>query len=170
MWAKKGVLEVAKCEGWFLRGAAGWQGEEGQVAQQGEGCLRARPRGGFCGADPPGSCRPWLRSQSPAAEHHAASPFQILNCVFILYYLLEMLLKVFALGLLGYLASPSNVFDGLLTIVLLVKSDGRAGPPGRAVWAQHPAVHRVSQLPLGTRGPQELGLLPLVTEGLASPG
>lgn len=44
----------------------------------------------------------------------------ILNCVFILYYLLEMLLKVFALGLLGYLASPSNVFDGLLTIVLLV--------------------------------------------------
>ncbi|XP_047631006.1 two pore channel protein 2 isoform X5 [Phacochoerus africanus] len=44
----------------------------------------------------------------------------ILNCVFILYYVLEMLLKVFALGLLGYLASPSNVFDGLLTIVLLV--------------------------------------------------
>uniref|UniRef100_A0A452TN68 Two pore segment channel 2 n=1 Tax=Ursus maritimus TaxID=29073 RepID=A0A452TN68_URSMA len=45
---------------------------------------------------------------------------QILNCVFILYYLLELLLKVFALGLPGYLAYPSNVFDGLLTIVLLV--------------------------------------------------
>ncbi|XP_057173356.1 two pore channel protein 2 isoform X5 [Ursus arctos] len=44
----------------------------------------------------------------------------ILNCVFILYYLLELLLKVFALGLPGYLAYPSNVFDGLLTIVLLV--------------------------------------------------
>ncbi|XP_058925311.1 two pore channel protein 2 isoform X1 [Kogia breviceps] len=44
----------------------------------------------------------------------------ILNCVFILYYLLEMLLKVFALGLQGYLASSSNVFDGLLTVVLLV--------------------------------------------------
>uniref|UniRef100_A0A452SJ48 Two pore segment channel 2 n=1 Tax=Ursus americanus TaxID=9643 RepID=A0A452SJ48_URSAM len=43
----------------------------------------------------------------------------ILNCVFILYYLLELLLKVFALGLPGYLAYPSNVFDGLLTIVLL---------------------------------------------------
>nr|XP_035929302.1 two pore calcium channel protein 2 isoform X3 [Halichoerus grypus] len=44
----------------------------------------------------------------------------ILNCVFILYYLLELLLKVFALGLPGYLASSSNVFDGLLTVVLLV--------------------------------------------------
>lgn len=39
-----------------------------------------------------------------------------------MYYLLEMLLKVFALGLRGYLYHPSNVFDGLLTIVLLVKS------------------------------------------------
>ncbi|XP_057362684.1 two pore channel protein 2 isoform X5 [Manis pentadactyla] len=45
---------------------------------------------------------------------------EILNCAFILYYLLEMLLKVFALGLRGYLYHPSNVFDGLLTIVLLV--------------------------------------------------
>ncbi|KAM8815476.1 two pore channel protein 2 isoform 2-T2 [Rhynchonycteris naso] len=44
----------------------------------------------------------------------------ILNCVFILYYLAEMLLKVFALGLLGYLSYPSNLFDGLLTIILLV--------------------------------------------------
>uniref|UniRef100_A0A2K6FFP7 Two pore segment channel 2 n=1 Tax=Propithecus coquereli TaxID=379532 RepID=A0A2K6FFP7_PROCO len=43
----------------------------------------------------------------------------ILNCIFILYYLLEMLLKVFALGLRGYLSYPSNVFDGLLTTVLL---------------------------------------------------
>lgn len=47
-------------------------------------------------------------------------PFQILNCIFILYYLLEMLLKLFALGLRGYLVFLSNVFDGLLTIVLLV--------------------------------------------------
>uniref|UniRef100_A0A2I3G922 Two pore channel protein 2 n=1 Tax=Nomascus leucogenys TaxID=61853 RepID=A0A2I3G922_NOMLE len=44
----------------------------------------------------------------------------ILNCIFIVYYLLEMLLKVFALGLRGYLSYRSNVFDGLLTIVLLV--------------------------------------------------
>ncbi|OWK17503.1 hypothetical protein Celaphus_00013155 [Cervus elaphus hippelaphus] len=44
----------------------------------------------------------------------------ILNCIFILYYLLEMVLKVFSLGPRGYLSYPSNVFDGLLTIVLLV--------------------------------------------------
>ncbi|XP_045021793.1 two pore calcium channel protein 2 isoform X3 [Bubalus bubalis] len=44
----------------------------------------------------------------------------ILNCIFILYYLLEMLLKVFSLGLQGYLSYSSNVFDGLLTIILLV--------------------------------------------------
>ncbi|KAF6106787.1 two pore segment channel 2 [Phyllostomus discolor] len=44
----------------------------------------------------------------------------IFNCVFVLYYLAEMLLKVFALGLLGYLSYPSNAFDGLLTVVLLV--------------------------------------------------
>lgn len=51
-------------------------------------------------------------------------PFQILSGVFILYYLLEMLLKVFALGLRGYLVSSSNVFDGLLTAVLLVSPAG----------------------------------------------
>ncbi|OBS77321.1 hypothetical protein A6R68_16251 [Neotoma lepida] len=44
----------------------------------------------------------------------------ILDCVFILYYLVELLLKVFALGLQGYLSYRSNVFDGVLTIVLLV--------------------------------------------------
>ncbi|XP_030667274.1 two pore calcium channel protein 2 isoform X6 [Nomascus leucogenys] len=56
----------------------------------------------------------------------------ILNCIFIVYYLLEMLLKVFALGLRGYLSYRSNVFDGLLTIVLLVKSARlRPASPGR---------------------------------------
>ncbi|XP_058518685.1 two pore channel protein 2 isoform X1 [Ochotona princeps] len=44
----------------------------------------------------------------------------ILNFVFILYYLLETLLKIFALGPWGYLSYPSNAFDGLLTLVLLV--------------------------------------------------
>ncbi|XP_039091381.1 two pore calcium channel protein 2 isoform X2 [Hyaena hyaena] len=44
----------------------------------------------------------------------------ILNCIFILYYALELLLKVFALGPRGYLSFSSNVFDGLLTVVLLV--------------------------------------------------
>ena len=86
----------------------------------------------------------------PNAGH--ASPFQILNCIFILYYLLEMLLKVFSLGLQGYLSYSSNVFDGLLTIILLVKSEtAEAQPLGRAVCTQ--PVYRVSQLPLDPRGP-----------------
>ncbi|XP_029895637.1 two pore calcium channel protein 2 isoform X2 [Aquila chrysaetos chrysaetos] len=43
-----------------------------------------------------------------------------INCFFILYYLLEMLLKILALGLKRYLSYPSNRFDGLLTVILLV--------------------------------------------------
>lgn len=50
-----------------------------------------------------------------------------------MYYLLELLLKVFALGLRGYLSYPSNVFDGVLTIILLVKST-EAGVPLLAAW------------------------------------
>ncbi|XP_027799865.2 two pore channel protein 2 isoform X1 [Marmota flaviventris] len=44
----------------------------------------------------------------------------VLNCVFIMYYLLELLLKVFALGPRGYLSYPENLFDGLVTLALLV--------------------------------------------------
>ncbi|KAM5183810.1 two pore channel protein 2 isoform 3-T3 [Callospermophilus lateralis] len=44
----------------------------------------------------------------------------VLNCVFIMYYLLELLLKVFALGPWGYLSYPENLFDGLITLALLV--------------------------------------------------
>nr|XP_033784695.1 two pore calcium channel protein 2 isoform X2 [Geotrypetes seraphini] len=43
-----------------------------------------------------------------------------INCFFIPYYLLEMVLKIFSLGLRGYLSYPGNVFDGLLTVILLV--------------------------------------------------
>lgn len=57
-------------------------------------------------------------------------PFQIFNCVFVLYYLAEMLLKVFALGLLGYLSYPSNAFDGLLTVILLVSPGAAAVASG----------------------------------------
>uniref|UniRef100_A0A8D0B9V1 Two pore channel protein 2 n=1 Tax=Salvator merianae TaxID=96440 RepID=A0A8D0B9V1_SALMN len=44
----------------------------------------------------------------------------VINCFFIFYYLLEMLLKILALGLKRYLSYPSNIFDGLLTVVLMV--------------------------------------------------
>uniref|UniRef100_A0A8C8SNV7 Two pore channel protein 2 n=1 Tax=Pelusios castaneus TaxID=367368 RepID=A0A8C8SNV7_9SAUR len=43
-----------------------------------------------------------------------------INCFFILYYLLEMLLKILAMGFKRYLSYPSNRFDGLLTGILLV--------------------------------------------------
>ncbi|NXE05835.1 TPC2 protein, partial [Lophotis ruficrista] len=43
-----------------------------------------------------------------------------INCFFILYYVLEMLLKIIAMGLKRYLSYPSNRFDGLLTVILLV--------------------------------------------------
>uniref|UniRef100_A0A8D2NSM8 Ion transport domain-containing protein n=1 Tax=Zosterops lateralis melanops TaxID=1220523 RepID=A0A8D2NSM8_ZOSLA len=45
-----------------------------------------------------------------------------INCFFILYYLLEMLLKILAMGLKRYLSYPSNRFDGLLTVILLVSA------------------------------------------------
>ncbi|EPY89307.1 two pore segment channel 2 [Camelus ferus] len=64
-----------------------------------------------------------------------SGPRQILNFVFILYYLLELLLKVLALGLRGYLAHPSNVFDGLLTVVLL--GDGHLAIQGSQGTSQH---------------------------------
>lgn len=53
----------------------------------------------------------WLRRLFP----------QVLNCVFVMYYLLELLLKVFALGPWGYLSYPENLFDGLVTLGLLVR-------------------------------------------------
>ena len=48
--------------------------------------------------------------------------FQVINCLFILFYVLEMALKIFALGWRGYLSYRSNIFDGVLTILLLVCS------------------------------------------------
>ncbi|XP_040265452.1 two pore calcium channel protein 2 [Bufo bufo] len=43
-----------------------------------------------------------------------------INCFFILYYVLEVALKVFSLGIKNYVSYPSNIFDGVLTIILLV--------------------------------------------------
>ncbi|XP_075693145.1 two pore channel protein 2 [Rhinoderma darwinii] len=43
-----------------------------------------------------------------------------INCFFILYYVLEMALKIFSLGIKNYVSYTSNIFDGILTIILLV--------------------------------------------------
>ncbi|XP_040896456.1 two pore calcium channel protein 2 [Toxotes jaculatrix] len=44
---------------------------------------------------------------------------EIINLCFILYYLFEMCVKIFAFGWRGYLSYRNNVFDGFLTILLL---------------------------------------------------
>ncbi|KAG9471782.1 hypothetical protein GDO78_022855 [Eleutherodactylus coqui] len=43
-----------------------------------------------------------------------------INCFFILYYVLEMALKMFSLGIKNYVSYTSNIFDGVLTLILLV--------------------------------------------------
>ncbi|XP_070819926.1 two pore channel protein 2 [Chaetodon trifascialis] len=45
---------------------------------------------------------------------------EIINLCFILYYLFEMCVKIFAFGWRGYLSYRNNIFDGFLTIMLLV--------------------------------------------------
>ena len=87
----------------------------------------------------------WRAGGAGRTRGSCVCPLQILNCVFILYYVLELLLKAFALGLRGYLSYSSNVFDGLLTVVLLVKSEtGRAaGLSGWAVCSLRLALCRV---------------------------
>ncbi|XP_034064300.1 two pore calcium channel protein 2 [Gymnodraco acuticeps] len=45
---------------------------------------------------------------------------EIINMCFILYYLFEMCMKIFAFGWKGYLSYRNNIFDGFLTILLLL--------------------------------------------------
>uniref|UniRef100_A0A8P4KCG1 Two pore channel protein 2 n=1 Tax=Dicentrarchus labrax TaxID=13489 RepID=A0A8P4KCG1_DICLA len=45
---------------------------------------------------------------------------EIINLCFILYYLFEMSVKIFAFGWKGYLSYRNNIFDGFLTILLLI--------------------------------------------------
>ncbi|XP_078077114.1 two pore channel protein 2 isoform X1 [Mustelus asterias] len=44
----------------------------------------------------------------------------IVNGSFVLYYILEMALKIFAFGIKGYCSYKSNLFDGLLTLILVI--------------------------------------------------
>ncbi|XP_016521808.1 two pore calcium channel protein 2-like isoform X3 [Poecilia formosa] len=45
---------------------------------------------------------------------------EVINLCFILFYLSEMSVKIFAFGWRGYLSYRSNIFDGFLTVVLLI--------------------------------------------------
>ncbi|TRZ01939.1 hypothetical protein DNTS_032274 [Danionella cerebrum] len=59
-----------------------------------------------------------LNSEKSASERNYFY-MEIINCIFIVYYLIEMLLKIVAFGWKGYLSYRNNIFDGFLTILLL---------------------------------------------------
>uniref|UniRef100_A0A3P8RWZ2 Two pore channel protein 2 n=1 Tax=Amphiprion percula TaxID=161767 RepID=A0A3P8RWZ2_AMPPE len=59
-----------------------------------------------------------LNSEKSTAERDSCV-LEIINLCFILYYLFEMCVKIFAFGWLGYLSYRNNIFDGFLTILLL---------------------------------------------------
>ncbi|KAG5848907.1 two pore channel protein 2-like [Anguilla rostrata] len=60
-----------------------------------------------------------VESDKPVSERDDYV-FEVVNCFFIVLYLLEMLLKIFAFGWRGYVSYRNNIFDGLMTIILLV--------------------------------------------------
>nr|XP_020510129.1 two pore calcium channel protein 2 [Labrus bergylta] len=60
-----------------------------------------------------------LNSEKTTAERDNYI-MESINLCFILYYLFEMCVKIFAFGWRGYLSYKNNVFDGLLTIILLI--------------------------------------------------
>ncbi|XP_066504025.1 two pore channel protein 2 [Hoplias malabaricus] len=59
-----------------------------------------------------------LDSEKTVSERND-SYMEIINCAFILYYLLEMALKLISLGWKGYLSYKNNIFDGVFTVLLL---------------------------------------------------
>lgn len=157
--------------GWCRqRTAEGGAWREARGGREAPGPLWAEPNGGVA---------PWALwlagevGEASGAGTEAWVPVcssQILNCVFVLYYLAEMLLKVFALGLWGYLSYPSNVFDGLLTIILLVSSEVAETPA--SLWAvpSAPSFRCVpSQAAPEDQRATGIWLLPPVTKGLAFP-
>ncbi|XP_023809587.1 two pore calcium channel protein 2 [Oryzias latipes] len=60
-----------------------------------------------------------LNSEKTTVERNNSN-LEIINLCFILYYLLEMCVKIFAFGGRGYLSYRNNIFDGVLTVLLLV--------------------------------------------------
>uniref|UniRef100_A0A8D0ASV2 Two pore channel protein 2 n=1 Tax=Sander lucioperca TaxID=283035 RepID=A0A8D0ASV2_SANLU len=60
-----------------------------------------------------------LNSEKSTAERDNFI-MEIINLCFILYYLFEMCVKIFAFSWRGYLSYRNNIFDGFLTILLLV--------------------------------------------------
>ena len=51
---------------------------------------------------------------------HRDSALMIGNFLFIIYYLLELITKIFALGIKGYLKQLGNIYEGVITVVLVI--------------------------------------------------
>ncbi|KAJ8247696.1 hypothetical protein GJAV_G00249220 [Gymnothorax javanicus] len=59
-----------------------------------------------------------VESDKPVSERDDYA-FEVVNCFFIVLYLIEMVMKIFAFGWRGYISHRSNIFDGFMTILLL---------------------------------------------------
>uniref|UniRef100_A0A3Q4GFR3 Two pore segment channel 2 n=1 Tax=Neolamprologus brichardi TaxID=32507 RepID=A0A3Q4GFR3_NEOBR len=80
-----------------------------------------------------------LNSEKSTAERDNFV-LEIINLCFILYYLFEMCVKIFAFGWRGYLSYRNNIFDGFLTVLLLVTFSIKAQV------FQEPSAHGVLSL------------------------
>uniref|UniRef100_A0A672GPT4 Ion transport domain-containing protein n=1 Tax=Salarias fasciatus TaxID=181472 RepID=A0A672GPT4_SALFA len=65
-------------------------------------------------------CTVLVLNSEKSTEERDNYSLEIMNLCFILYYLFEMCVKIFALGWKGYLSYRNNIFDGILTVLLLI--------------------------------------------------
>ncbi|KAM8970903.1 LOW QUALITY PROTEIN: two pore channel protein 2 [Sarcophilus harrisii] len=118
-----------------------------------------------CGLGPSAASR---GGETGSGGDHVTPDLPVLNYFFILYYVLEMLLKV-CLGPRGYCSFFSNVFDGSLTVVLLPPPQGgafRRPEPSPAAPCGATDGTRRGLLPPQTRRPwNKVFLLSLVIKG-----
>uniref|UniRef100_A0A3B3TMU3 Two pore segment channel 2 n=1 Tax=Poecilia latipinna TaxID=48699 RepID=A0A3B3TMU3_9TELE len=70
---------------------------------------------------------------------------EVINLCFILFYLSEMTVKIFAFGWRGYLSYRSNIFDGFLTVLLLILQIA-IFITYRLPYSQEPSSHGVMSL------------------------
>uniref|UniRef100_A0A669FBP9 Two pore segment channel 2 n=1 Tax=Oreochromis niloticus TaxID=8128 RepID=A0A669FBP9_ORENI len=65
-------------------------------------------------------CTVLVLNSEKSTEERDNFVLEIINLCFILYYLFEMCVKIFAFGWQGYLSYRNNIFDGFLTVLLLI--------------------------------------------------
>ncbi|XP_043995201.1 two pore calcium channel protein 2 isoform X1 [Gambusia affinis] len=65
-------------------------------------------------------CTILVLNSEKSTEERDNNVLEVINLCFILFYLSEMSVKIFAFGWRGYLSYRSNIFDGFLTILLLI--------------------------------------------------